>query len=109
MNPARGWPNRIGDVFEKGDDIVVSALLDLRNFWNGETRPLSNFHRVLFWNLTELGHRLAGKQFDFQPDLEFVLVRPNVAHLRPGITIDHAPRSKRSANAESVLCGKKNR
>ena len=48
MNPARGRPNRIGDVFEKGDDIVVSALLDLRNLWNGETRPLSNFRRVLF-------------------------------------------------------------
>ena len=28
MNPARGWPNRIGDVFEKGDDIVVRITTD---------------------------------------------------------------------------------
>ena len=109
MNPARGRPDRSGDVFQKGDDVVVRALLDFRDLRNGEARPLSNFGRVLFRNLAELGHRLAGKQFDLKPDLELALVRPNVAHLRPGITIDHARKIEERAETRKCFVGKKNR
>ncbi len=76
----------------KCDDIVIGALLDLENLRNRKPRPLSDFSRVLFRNLAELGHRLAGEQFNLEPDLEFALVCPDVAHLRPRITIDHAAR-----------------
>ncbi len=51
----------------------------------------------VFGNLAQLGHRFAGQRFDLQPDLEFALVRPKLAHLRPGITIDHPAKIKARA------------
>jgi len=48
----------------------------------------------LFWDLAELGHRLAGEYFNLEPNLKFPLIRPNLAHFRPGITIDHRPKIK---------------
>src|SRR5262245_26649874 len=69
---------------------MVGSLFDLEDLRDGEFRPLSNLSSVLFRNLAELRHCLAGEHFNFQPDLKLSLVRPDFAHLRPGITIDHA-------------------
>ena len=80
MNPTRSRANGSGDIFKKGNDIVVCPLLDLENLRNRKTRPLSNFSRVLFRDLAELGHGFAGEQFDLEPDLEFALVGPDIAH-----------------------------
>src|SRR5947207_2397123 len=90
MNPARCWSDRSGNVFEKSDNIVICSLFNLGNFANGETRSLANFHRILLWDLAELCHRLAGEDFNLQPNLKLSLVRPDLAHLRSGITIDHS-------------------
>jgi hypothetical protein len=92
MNPTRGRANGSGDIFKKGNDIVVCPLLDLENFRNRKTRPFPDFSRVLFRDLAELGHRFAREQFDLKPNLEFALVGPDIAHLRPRVTIDHAAR-----------------
>jgi hypothetical protein len=40
--------------------------------------------------LAEFRHRLAGENLDIQPNLKLALVRPDFAHLWPGITINHS-------------------
>src|SRR6266699_699835 len=100
MDPARCWPHRFSNVFEKSDDVVICSLLDLQDSGNGEPRSLPNFCSVLFWNLAKLRHRLAGEHFNLQPDLKLALVRPDFAHLRPGITVDHAGNIKATAVSE---------
>ena len=92
MYPARCRTHRSSDIFEECYDIVIGALFDLEDLRNRKARPLSDFNRVSFRNLAELCHRLAGEQLDLKPDLEFALVRPNVAHPRARVTIDHAAR-----------------
>ena len=88
---------------------MVRALLDLGDLRDGKPRPLPDFRGVRLRNLAELGHRLAGEGLDLQPDLELALVRPELAHLRPGITIDHAAKIKARRETESVLYAKKRR
>jgi hypothetical protein len=68
---------------------MIGALFDLEDFRNRESRSLSNFSGVFFWDLAALSHRFAGEDFNLEPDLKFARVRPELAHLRPGITIDH--------------------
>src|SRR5438876_12358646 len=94
MDPARCWPHRFSNVFEKSDDVVICSLLDLQDSGNGEPRALSNFRSVLLWNLAKLRHRLAGEHFNLQPNLELALVRPDFAHLWPRITVDHCIKIK---------------
>ena len=71
---------------------MIRALLDLEDLRDRKARLLSNFGCVFFRDLAEIGHCLASEQLDLEPNLEFALVRPHVAHLRPRITIDHAAR-----------------
>src|SRR5207244_1330611 len=54
----------------------------------------ANFNRVLFGNLAKLRHRLAGEHLDLQPNLKLTFVRPDFAHLWPGIAIDHSGKIK---------------
>ena len=82
--------NRFGNVFKKSDHIVVRSLFYLQNFGNRKSRSLANFRSVLLWDLAKIRHRLAGQHLNLQPDLKLALVRPDFAHLRPGITIDHS-------------------
>jgi hypothetical protein len=88
---------------------VVGAPLDFRNLRNRKARPLSDFRGVLLWDLAELGHRFTGQGLNFQPNFEFALVRPKLAHRRPGITIDHGRKIKAAKETESVLYAKKRR
>src|SRR6266513_5412782 len=100
MNPARRRPDRFGYIFEKSDDVVVGSLFDFEYLRNREPRPFSNLSSVLLRNLAKLCHCLAGEHFNFQPDLKLSLVRPDFAHLRPGITVDHAGNIKATAVSE---------
>src|SRR5438552_17037354 len=107
MNPARRRSYGSGNVFEKSDNIVICSLFDLGNFWNRETRSLANFRRVLLWDLAQLRHRLAGEDFNLQPNLKLPLVRPDLVHFWPGITIDHSPKIKASGEREKRFVYKK--
>src|SRR5437588_10964221 len=109
MDPACRRANRRRNILKKSDDVVVRAFLDLQNFRNRKARLLAKLSRVLLWNLAELGHRFARKNFNLEPDLKFALVGPNLRHLRPRITIDHAAKIDSRAEHESVLWGKENR
>src|SRR5690349_1567794 len=103
MNPAGCRTHRRRDVLEKGDDVVVRPLFDLENLRNRKARLLPNFGSVFFRNLAELGHCLASQDFNLEPDLVFPFVRPDLAHLRPGITINHAAKIKGSSKTKSCL------
>src|SRR6266704_6187506 len=88
---------------------MICALLDLRDLGNREARPLPYLGRIMFWDLTKLGHRLAGEYFNLEPNLKFPLIRPNLAHLRPGITIDHPAKIKALAQRGKRFVQKTNR
>src|SRR4030095_8602976 len=100
MNPSRSRSDRFGYIFEKSDDVVIGSLFDFEDLRDRESRSLSNLSSVLFRNLAKLCHRLAGEHFNFQPDLKLSLVRPDSAHLRPGITVDHAGKIKAGGASE---------
>jgi hypothetical protein len=83
MDPARCRSDIRCNVFEKRDDVVIGALFDFENVRYRKARLLANFNGVILRDLTEPGHRLAGENFDLEPDLELALIGPNVRHLRP--------------------------
>src|SRR6266487_2037594 len=94
MDPARCWPDRFSNVFEKSDDIVIRSLFNFQDLRNRESRPLPNLGSVLLWDLAKIRHRLAGEHLNIQPDLKLALIRPDFAHLWPGITINHCVKIK---------------
>src|SRR5438046_10051762 len=94
MDPARWRAYRLSNVFEKSDDVVVRSLFDFQNLRNRKSRSLLNFGSVLLRNLAKVRHRLTSEYFNLQPDLELALVRPDFAHLWPGITVDHCGKIK---------------
>src|SRR4029453_14551251 len=100
MNPARRSPDRFGYIFEKSDNVVIGSLFDFEDLRNREPRPSSNLSSILFRNSAKLCHCLAGELFNFPPDLNLSLVRPDFAHFRSGITVDHAGNIKATAVSE---------
>src|SRR3954452_25333259 len=88
---------------------MVCPLLDFGDLGDREPRFLPDFRRILLPDLAQLGHCFASQSLDFQPDLEFALVRPELAHPRPGITIDHSAKIKARSETQSVLYSKKRR
>src|SRR4029077_13022126 len=103
MYPARCRAYRLSNVFEKSDDVVVGSLFDFQNLRNRKSRSFPNFGSVVLWNLAKVRHRLTREYFNFQPDLEFALVRPDFAHLWPGITVDHRIKIKATALREKCF------
>src|SRR6516225_9040872 len=103
MNPARRRANRFSHVLKKSDDVMVRSLLDLQDFRNRKSRSLPNFRSVFFWDLAKLGHRLTGEHFDLQPNLKLAFVRPDLAHLWPGITVNHCIKIKAASLSEKCF------
>src|SRR5213080_3026364 len=107
MNPARRRANVGGHIFQKSDDVVVRPLFNFGNLVDLELPFLANGRGVFFRNQTQPSHRFAGDSFNFQPDLEFARLRPDRAHLRPGITVNHPGNIKALAKAGKVYYKKK--
>src|SRR5213593_1726424 len=103
MNPARCRADRFSHVLKKSDDVVVRSPFDFQDSGNRKSRSLPNFPSVFFWDLAQLGHLLAGEHFDLQPNLELAFVRPDFAHLWPGITVDHSGNIKASGLSEKAF------
>src|SRR5205085_12344396 len=108
MDPARGRANVGGDVFEKSDDVVVRPLFNFGDLIDLELPFLANDRGVFFRNQTQPRHRFAGDGFDFEPDLKFAFVRPDGAHLRSGITVNHPENIKALPNPGKRLLQKEN-
>src|SRR6516165_8071405 len=104
MNPARRRANRFSHVLKKSDDVMVRSPFDFQDFRNRKSRSLPDFRSVFFWDLAQLGHRLAGEHFDLQPNLELASVRPDFAHLWPGITVNHANKIKATRMRGKPFC-----
>jgi hypothetical protein len=68
---------------------VIGPFVRSQEFRELKIAPVSESPGHPASNLAELRHRLTGKNLDIQPNLKFALVRPDFAHLWPGITIDH--------------------
>src|SRR5207248_8725793 len=94
VHPARRRPHGIRDVLKKRDDIVIGPFLDLDDLGDGKASAFPDFGGVSLWNLAQLRHCFARERFDFEPDLEFAFLRPELTHLRSGITIDHSAKIK---------------
>ena len=108
VNPARGRAHAGRDVFEKRDDVVIRAFLDLVDLRDRKARALPDFRRVRRRNFADLGHRFAGEGFDLEPDLEFPLLGPELAHRRAGITINHRANIESETTAAKRFVRKRN-
>ena len=86
---------------------MIRPLLDLQDLGDGELRPLADLPRILLRDLAELGHRLAGERLDFEPDLEFAFVRPQLAHLWPRVAVDHARKLEAQRRGGKGFCTRK--
>ena len=108
MDPTRGRADIRRNVFEKSDDVVVGPLFNFGDLIDLELPFLANDRGVFFRNQTQPRHRFAGDGFDFQPDLKFAFVRPDGAHLRSGITVNHPGNIKALPKAGKRLLQKEN-
>ena len=89
MDPAGRFPDMRGDLLEKGDHVVVRALLDLPDILDIELAVLADRLGILLGNDPEFCHALAGKGLDLKPDFQFTLLRPNGAHLGAAVAFNH--------------------
>ena len=98
-------------VGEEGDDVVAGDLLDLVNLGLLKVGVVADPGGLVLGdaNLTKLGLGLASEDLDLLPDGVLVLEREDVAHLRTGITVDHAapprvwPASRHATNLHNYL------
>ncbi len=118
MNPSSCRSDVGGDVFEESDDVVLRALFDLVDFIDGEPRLGADGPASSIGIDPSLGEGLAGEHFNFEPDREFALLRPEGAHFGTGIPGNHRidtknvrpGKSKRQLTADKAMqlaCGMK--
>ena len=103
MEPAAGVVvDFLGDGGGEADDVVVERFFPVRA---GGRRGRAGRRTIcpqpaLILAKSARGHdafgdeRLAGEQFDLQPDAELVFVRPDGPHFRAGIARNHGTRVK---------------
>ena len=108
MNQARGRSDIRRHIFEKSDDVVVRTLFNFGNLIDLELPFFANNRGLFFRNQPQPCHRFARDGFNFEPDLEFARVRPDSAHLRPGITVNHPGNIKALPKAGKRLLQKEN-
>src|SRR5438270_786966 len=108
MDPARRWADIRGNIFQKSNDVMVSSLFDFGDLIDLELPFFANDRCIFFRDQTQPRHRFAGDGFDFEPDLEFAFIRPDRAHLRSGITVNHPGNIKGLPKAGKRLLRKEN-
>ena len=92
MEPAAGWRADVfSDVCGKGDDVVVEGFLQLLATFQAEGGFGLHLFEIPFRHQPLTAEGFGGKQFDLQPDFQFALLAPKLAHLRARITLNHAP------------------
>src|SRR5579883_1965026 len=90
MDKARIRADIFRDIRQECDHIVLRLFFDLKDSLGIERCFLANTGCRAFGYDAELFLFFASKQLDLEPDLESVLVSPNIAHFRASITWDHA-------------------
>src|SRR5208283_3557524 len=97
MEPAAGVVvNLLGDGGGEADDVMVERFFEFALAGDeagqvGEPLVGTGFHfgGVGLGDDALGGERLAGEQFNLQPEAELVFVGPDGPHLRSGITRNH--------------------
>ena len=92
MDEARLRPDYLGQMGQKGDDVVLGLAfdrLDAGDVENGAMALFPNRFGRLFRYDAKLGHRRHCVRLDLEPDAEFGFRRPDGGHFRARITRNH--------------------
>ena len=83
----------VADVFghrrQERQDVMAGFLLDFADARHGELGFRLDDRHGLGRDLAQLGHDFAGADLDVEHGLELVLVGPDPAHFRIGVTFNH--------------------
>ena len=79
----------LGDVGGEGDDVVLDFFLDLEDARDVESALAPEGARGGLRNQPRFGFRFRRGDFDLEPLLELIFVRPDAAHFGARITRDH--------------------
>ena len=79
----------LGHVRQKRDNVVVRHLFNLMDAIKIKACLLADIHRRFLWDLSQLRHRLTGRNLYLENFLKLMLQRPQLAHFRIRITLDH--------------------
>ena len=93
----------VGDVGQKGDDVVVGRQLDLGHAGDVEGGPRFDLGDGLVGDLAEPVPGAHGGELDLQPGLELGLVGPDGAHLGQRVSIDHGEPSVAAVRDRQIL------
>ncbi len=89
MEKSRIRSRGIRERFQKGDDVVLGDLLDLRDPFRIDPRGAAEAGGDAARHLTGAFQRFAGPQLDFQPDLVLVREIPDGLHARQSVAVNH--------------------
>src|SRR2546422_6521255 len=88
----------------RSDDVMLHALLDFENPVDVEPAPPADRAGRAFRDQAGVRLGFRRRDFDLKPPLEFVLVAPDSAHFRAGVTRDHSPLpNTKNKSPESAL------
>jgi len=79
----------LGHIRGEGDHVVLDLALDLEDALHFEARFAPDGPRRALGNQAFFRFNLCCGNFHFQPFLEFVLIRPDAAHLRASVARNH--------------------
>jgi len=107
VNKARLGANDLGEVGEKGDDVVFCLALDSVDAIDVEGGVAALFPDALgglAGDDAQLGHGGGGMRFDLEPDAEACLGVPDGSHLRAAVARNHVVLVERWGRSHSG-CG----
>ena len=79
----------LGHVGGEGNHVVLHLALDLKDALDFEARLAPDGPRGALRDQAGFRLNLRRSDFHFQPFLEFVLISPDVAHLRASVSRNH--------------------
>ena len=88
MQPAGFGSDFFGYRRGEGNDVVLHLRFDLVDAVEVEVALFANDDSRGLRHQSGFGQRFRGRQFDFKPGAELVLVAPDMPHLGPGIACD---------------------
>jgi hypothetical protein len=92
MNETRFRPDEFREVGKEGNHVVLHFALDGVDAFGiefGVSALVPDDPRSLLRNHPQLGHRIGGMCFDFEPDAVFGFRRPDCRHGLAGVAGDH--------------------
>ena len=102
MDPAALRPELLGDgVDERGECRGRSSARSRRRARASAPAPRADRGDVRGRNGADLGPAVERRELDLEPARELALLRPDPAHLRPGVAGDHSAQSRAGSGGRS--------